>query len=241
MDEKTMNQTEEIEIDLMRLLRAVVKKSWLVAIAAVVSAVVVFLGTFFFVTPKYQSTAMFYVNNNALSVGGASLSLSSGDISAARGLVKTYIVILDTRQTLLDVIDYAGADLTHIQLKKMIEAEAVEDTEVFRVVVTSPDPAEAAKLANAIAYILPKRIAGIVEGTSAKVVDAAVVSSLPSSPDYLKNTVIGFVLGLVLSAAVIALRELLDTDIRQEEDIGQVCRYPILAAVPDISSPGMGA
>lgn len=237
MNEKTMHQTEEIQIDLMRLLRAVLQKSWLVAIVAVVSAVAAFLGTFFFVAPQYQSEAMFYVNNNALSVGSTSLSLSSSDISAARGLVKTYIVILDTRQTLLDVIDHAGVDLTYKQLQEMIEAEAVDDTELFRVVVTSHDPAEAARIANAIAYILPKRISGIVEGTCAKVVDAAVVSSLPSHPDYLQNTVIGFVLGLALSAAVIALRELFDTSIRQEEDIGQVCRQPILASVPDMPAP----
>lgn len=240
MDQKNMNQTEKIEIDLMRLLRAVLRKSWLVAIVAVACAVGTFLGTFFLVTPQYQSAAMFYVNNNALSVAGASLSLSSSDISAARGLVKTYIVILDTRETLLDVIDYAGADLTYTQLQKMIKAEAVDDTELFRVVVTSPDPAQAAKLANAIAYILPKRISSIVEGTSAKVVDAAVVSSLPSRPDYIQNTLIGFIAGLVLTAAIIALRELFDTAIRVKEDIEQVCRQPVLAAVPDMSVHSQG-
>ena len=172
MDEKTINRSEEIEIDLSRLFGAVLSKAWLVAVVAVLCAVLTFLGTFFFVTPLYQSSAMFYVNNNSLSVGSATLSLSSSDISASRGLVKTYIVILDTRETLLDVIDYAGVDLTYSKLKKMIAAEAVDGTEVFRVVVTNPDPKEAEQIANAIAYILPKRISSIVEGTSAKVVDA---------------------------------------------------------------------
>ena len=240
MDEKTINKSEEIEIDLSRVFGAVLNKAWLVAMVSVICAMLAFLGTFFFVTPLYQSSAMFYVNNTALSVGDATLSLSSGDISASRGLVKTYIVILDTRETLLDVIDYAGVDLTYSQIKGMIQAESVDSTEVFRVVVTNPDPEEAEKIANAIAYILPKRISSIVEGTSAKVVDAAVVPSGPSSPSYSKNTLLGFVIGFALTVAIIVLRELLDTSIRAEEDIEQVCKHPVLAAVPDMAAPSKG-
>ena len=240
MDEKTVNKNEEIEIDLSRLFGAVVSKSWLVATVALICAVVAFLGTFFFITPQYQSSAMFYVNNTALSVGSASLSLSSSDISASRGLVKTYIVILDTRETLLDVIDYAGVNRTVSEVKGMIEAESVDNTEVFRVVVTSPDPQEAEQIANAIAYILPKRISSIVEGTSAKVVDAAVAATRPSSPSYTKNTLLGFIIGFALTVAVIALREMFDISVRAEEDIEQVCNHPVLATVPDMSVPGKG-
>lgn len=240
MDEKTINKNEEIEIDLSRLFGAVLNKSWLVAVAAVLCAVAAFLGTFFFITPQYQSSAMFYVNNNSFSVGEATLSLSSADISASRGLVKTYIVILDTRETIQDVIDYAGVDRTYGQVRSMIQAESVDNTEVFRVVVTSPDPQEAEQIANAIAYILPKRISSIVEGTSAKVVDAAVVASRPSSPSYSKNTMIGFVVGFALTVAIIVLRELFDVSIRVEEDIEQVCKHPVLAAVPDMAAPSKG-
>ena len=240
MDEKNINKNEEIEIDLSRLFGAVVNKAWLVAIVALMCAVLAFLGTFFFITPQYQSAAMFYVNNTALSVGSASLSLSSSDISASRGLVKTYIVILDTRETLLDVIDYAGVDRSVGQVKNMIQAESVDNTEVFRVVVTSPDPQEAEQIANAIAYILPKRISSIVEGTSAKVVDAAVAATRPSSPSYSKNTLLGFVIGFAATVAVIVLRELFDISIRAEEDITQACAHPVLAMVPDMSAPSKG-
>ena len=151
MDEKNLkNQNDEIEIDLSRLIAALLDKSVLIGIVAVVCAVLTFLGTYFFVTPLYQSKAKFYVNNSSLSsLGEAALSsISSADISASRGLVKTYIVILNTRETINDVIDYAGVDRTYGQVKGMITAEAVNGTEVFEVVVTSPDPDEAEKLAN---------------------------------------------------------------------------------------------
>ena len=245
MDEKTINnskQNDEIEIDLSRLIAALLDKAWLIGIVSVICALALFLGTFFFITPTYQSTAMFYVNNSSLSsLSDAALSsISSADISASRGLVKTYIVILNTRETLNDVIDYAGVDRTYGQLKGMIKAESVDGTEVFKVVVTSPDPKEAEEIANAIAYILPNRIKDIIDGTSAKVVESAIAASRPSSPSYTKNTMIGFLAGFVLMCAIIVVRELMDITIRTEDDIAQCGKHPVLAAVPDMEAQSKG-
>jgi len=233
-------QNEEVEIDLKRIFDAILKKAWLIALAAILCAAIAFGGTLAFITPMYQSSAMFYVNNSSLSVGEATLSLSSADLSASRNLVDTYVVILNTRQTLLDVIDYAGVEVTYKELKENITAGAVSKTEVFRVTVVNEDPEKAEKLANAVAYILPKRISTIIEGTSAKIVDTAVVSSVPSSPNYTKNTAIGFLIGFALTAIVVVLSEIMDVSIRVEEDIARVTNHPVLAAVPDMVAPTKG-
>ena len=94
MNEKEIRNNDEVVIDLRRILEAVLKKSWLVVLASVVGAVLSLLITVFVITPEYQSAAMFYVNNNSLSVGDASFSISSGDLSTSRNLVESYIVIL---------------------------------------------------------------------------------------------------------------------------------------------------
>ena len=240
MDDRMIMKEEKKGVDLSRLMSALVSKAWLIGLLSVLCAVVVLAGTFFLITPQYESAAMFYVNNNNLSFGDTSVSISSGDLTTSRNLVDSYIVILNTRETLVDVIDYAGAPYSYKQLQGMITAEAVNETEIFQVTVTSPDPQEAERIANAIAYILPKRIATIIDGTSARVADAAVVPSKPSSPSYPKNAVIGFLLGFVLVVGVIALREIFDTTIRTEEDVAQTCKHPILAAVPDMTVPGKG-
>ena len=238
MDEKEKNQRDEIEIDVGRVLRAVMNRAWRIAFVSVLCAVLAFGYTFQFITPLYQSAAMFYVNNNSFSVGDAALSITSGDLVTSRGLVDSYIVILKTRETLNEVIDYAGLNLSYGQVSGMISAAAVNETEIFRVTVTNPDPQEAEKIANAIAYILPKRISNIIDGTSAKIVDSAVVPAGPSSPSYTKNTMIGFMLGFLVSAGMIALKEIFDTTIRSEEDIDQVCAHPVLSLVPDMQSSG---
>lgn len=234
MNEDKLNQNEYTEIDLMRLIKAVWSKAWIVAIVSILSMVLVFLLTFFFVTPKYEAHAMFYVNNSSISMGDASISLSSSDITASKSLVDTYIVILDTWETQRDVIDYAGLDLTTGEFEEMVSSSAVNETEVFRVTITSEDPVEAEKLANAVAYILPKRISTIVEGTSAQIVSSARTPSKPSSPNYITNSLLGFILGFVMSVGIIALREWLDITIRTEGDVLQCSNLPLLAKVPDM-------
>ncbi len=231
-----MNTEETNAVDLLRLLKAVRSRAWIVILASVLSMAVAFSITFFFVTPKYEASAKFYVNNSSASVGGSSGSMSSGDLSTSRNLVDSYIVILNTRETFEEVIKYSGETLTVSELKNMITAGAVDDTEIVEITVTSASPEQAENIANAIAYVLPQRITTIIEGTSAKVVEEAVFPTGASSPSYVNNTVIGMLLGLVISVGAIVLWEIFDTTIREEDDIAGVCKYPVLAAVPDMFS-----
>lgn len=237
MDEKIEKNSEFAEVNMKRILDALLQKAWIIALVSVVCAILILSITYFFITPQYQAKAMFYVNNSSISVGNSSLSISSGDLVTSRNLVDSYIVILKSRETLISVIDYAGVGRTYAQLKGMISAAAVNETEIFEVVVTSPDPYEAERIANAVAYILPKRINSIIEGTSAKIVDAAVVPTSPSSPSFVTNTLMGFLLGFVMTAGLIVLKEIFDVTIRREEDVAQISKLPILASVPDMMSP----
>ena len=238
MEGNRKQKKETLSVDLSRIFHALLQKGVVIALVSLVAAVLVLTWTLFFVTPQYESAAMFYVNNNNLSIGNTSVSISSGDLITSRDLVGSYIVILNTRETLVDVIDYADVPYTYEELERMISAQSVNETEIFQVVVTSPDPQEAERIANAIAYILPKRINTIISGTTAKVVDAAVVASKPSSPSYTKNTIIGFLVGFVLMAGLIALRTIMDVTIRTEEDVAQSCQHPILVEVPDMNDHG---
>ena len=105
-------------------------------------------------------------------------------------------------------------------------------------VVTDANPQEAEKIANAIADVLPNKIAAIVEGSSARIVDYAVVPSQKSSPNITKLTAMGLLAGFVLSAAVIIVLELMDETIHDEDYLAQNFDLPVLAAIPDMLNGG---
>lgn len=229
---------EEVEIDLLALARALWRRAWAVILAMLIGGAAMFSYASFLITPLYQAKALMYVNSSSLSVGNTKLSISQAELSAAQSLVDTYIVILNSRTTLNDVIKEAEVPYTYEQLSSMISAQAVNATEVFEVVVTDANPQEAEKIANVIADILPNKIAAIVEGSSARIVDYAVVPSQKSSPNITKLTAMGLLAGFVLSAAVIIVLELMDETIHDEDYLAQNFDLPVLAAIPDMLNGG---
>ena len=222
------------EIDVFKLLGAFLKHIWIIVIVSVLCAAIAFAYAYFFITPTYQSSAMMYVNNGAFSVGKTSFNLS--DLTASKSLVDTYIVILKSRQTMEIVAERAGVNISYKKLNSMVSASAVNSTEVFRVTVTDTDPERATLIANSIAEVLPERVEEIIGGSSVKVVDSAVVPSGKYAPSFTKYTLIGFVIGLIATLAVIVVIELLDDQVRDESFLTQGFNLPVLASIPDLNA-----
>ena len=229
------NNNEYVTIDVLKIVNGMVKRIWIILIAMVLGGAALFSYATFLVTPLYEASVLMYVNNSPLSVGATAIKLSSSDISAARGLVETYQVILKARMTLEDVIRIGELDCTYEKLKGMIQTESVNETEVFSITVTCDDPHEAEHIANTIARVLPDKISNIVEGSSVRVVDYAVVPSEKVSPSISKYTIIGMLLGMLVSCGVIAVIEIMDDTVRTEDYLLQnFGDIPLLAAIPDM-------
>ena len=229
---------EYIEIDLSRIVQSLWQRVWLIVLAALICGGAGFSVARFMLPPEYQANALMYVNNSSISVGSTSISLS--DLSASQTLVDTYIAILKTRLTLNEVIQQAELDYTYTQLSGMIEAKAVNRTEIFSVTVTSTDPYEAERIANTIVEVLPDKIAEIVDGSSVRTVDLAVGPERRSGPNISKYTLMGLLCGLFASCGIIVLLELLDDQVHGEAYLLQTYKLPVLAAVPDMLAPQSG-
>ena len=226
-------------IDLLELLSLYVKRIWIIILSAILAGSAAFGYTYFFVTPQYQSSALFYVNNNSVSLGGSAFTFSASEISAAQSLVDTYIVILTSIPTIEEVIEEADVDYTYSQLVNMITASAVNSTEIFRATVTDSDPYEAELIANTIATVLPERIAEVVKGSDVSIVQHAVVASRRSSPNYSRNTMLGAFLGILMSVAILTINFYYDEYIRSEDYLTATYpEYPLLGVLPDATSSG---
>ncbi len=224
---------EATEFDLKEIASVLKSKLWLIAICAVLVAALVFMYTAFFVTPLYTAQISVYVNNRT--VNSNSSGIASGDLAVAIQLVNTYIHILQDEAVLEQVVEKANLDMTAAELKNMVKAEVVEDTEVFRVSVTTDDPALSARIANTIAEIAPSAISGIIEGSNAKVFSPAKVPEKQSSPNYGLNTFIGAISGAVLAAIIAILQNVLDVRVKGEADLQKICPIPVLGMIPELT------
>ena len=234
-----MNSVTELEIDILSLIRALWKNALIISLVAILVGCMTFGVTAFLVKPTYEATASMYVNNSTFNLGATSFSISSSDLSASNSLVSVYLYILESRTTLEEVIQAADLSYTPEELRKKISTKSVLKTGAFEVTVTSTNPAEVELIANSIAQVLPERIAEIVDGTSVRIVDYAIIPSQRSGPNLVQNTILGILIGGVLSVAWVIVRCMLnDTSrmmIQSVDDLREM--YPdimVLATIPDM-------
>lgn len=228
---------DTVEIDLKRVLWVLWHRAWIILLAGILTALLTFGYAWFFITPTYSASARLYVNNNY----SGNASVSSSQIVAAQSLADTYMVILESRSVLVEVIEESGLPYTYDELKKMISTATVNSTEVFQVEVTCTDSEHAAKLANTIVDILPDKIADVIEGSSVGVVDYAVVDNTPVAPNSQMYAIVGALIGVLVSVFAIVCADLLDTGIKSEDYLAQVYGdLPLLAVIPGAQSTKFG-
>lgn len=251
MDKKKGN----VEIDLKRLFLAVARRLWLILLVGLVTALLAFGYVSSFVQETYAAEVRMYVNNT---YGAGTVGFSSSQMSAAQSLASTYMVILDSYDVLEEVGQVAhdryGASRVYKvgQLRGMIQTEALEETEVFRVVVISTNRKDAEKIANAVKDVLPETIDEIVNGSLGN--DPENVNMAPPlvalqvaenrgkvAPNEEKYAILGFVVGALATTVFVAARDVMDTSINSEEYLTYTYEdIPLLAVIPDAENPKSG-
>ncbi len=222
---------ENMELNMKDLSKTLLKRFWIIVLCAVLVGSAVLVYTVNFVTPMYEASVTLYVNNNT----AESNKVISSDLAVALQLVNTYVKIIESDAVLENVIAQNGLNLTAKDIRDMLSAESVDDTEMFRVKITSPNPQMSADIANAIADVAPAEISKIIEGSSAKVIDHAKVPATRSSPNYITNTIMGIMTGGLLAMLAIVLSLCMDKRVKNEEDLMKIFEAPVLGEIPDFT------
>lgn len=220
------------QIDLLKLAKALWHRAWIIVLTTIVGAAVALSYTMLLIVPQYEATTMLYINSSTVSVGATAISLS--DIDASAKLVSRYSALLKSRKVLEQVIKDENLSYAYKDLQKMVTLTAVDSTEVINISVKTPNPEEAARIANCIADLMPDVASDIIAGSSVKIVDKAVVPDKPCAPSKKRNTAKGGLLGLVLSGGILTLLFLLDDTIHDEEEYLDEFELPLLATIPDL-------
>lgn len=207
-----MTQNDEIEIDLLKLLKALWKKAWAIVLAAFVLGGAMFAYGRYNYVPTYTTTATLYssyLNTRDFVFADNGGNITQSSLSESRSLVNTCISVLNTRMTLEEIIDTADLDMTYDALSGMITAAAVNGTELFTVTVTGTDAEQVALIANTVIEVLPENVAMVNSNGFVGVIDHALVPSMPDSNNsVLKNSVVAAVLGAALVCMLVVGKEL---------------------------------
>lgn len=236
MKEQETKSGEVLGVDLWKLLLACLRRWPVILISGVVCAVCFYVYTVCCITPMYRASVMVYVNN--IKSNQQVDYISASNLATAQQLVNTYVNIIRSDTVLEKVVESAGLEYTADQIRSMMTASQVEETELFEVYILTPDPELSARIANAVAEVAPNEIANFVEGSSTKIIDYAKVPEQRYSPSYRNNTFLGGILGCLLAALYIAVRTLTDVRLTSGDDLAQLFDYPLLGQIPMFERTG---
>ena len=224
----TNSVTVERELDLIEFGLYLLSRAKLI----IAVTLVVMLGTgiyvSYFVTPMYEATAQVYV----LSSRDSAVNLS--DLQIGAYLTEDYQYVFRTWEVNQQVIMNLNLPYTVKELRNMIYITNPSDTRALFINAESPDPNEAAMIANEFASVASDYIKDTMLAERPTLFSMALAPLEPAKPQKLTNVALGFAAGLFLAVVVLSLIFILDDRIQTPGDLEKFTGSAPIAVIPVI-------
>ena len=221
------NRDDVIEIDLVELLGVILHNLWIIIVSGVIVAAAALLVSYFIITPKYESVTKIYV----ISKTNAD-TMTYSDLQAGSTLTKDYKELVKSRPVLEEVLAETGIDVELKDLEAQITVEVPQDTRIVSITVEDKDPYEARIIADSVRIAASKHIREVMDTEAVNVVEEASLPIEKSSPSILKNTAIGYAVGLFLAIAIVIINYIMDDTIKTPDDVEKFLGVSVLGSIP---------
>ena len=208
------------EIDLKRLSKTAYTLRLYLIVIIVFFICVGVIYSFAYNKPKYKSYTKIALTQVA-TVGDSSStnSITQTDIAMNKNLVDTYNEVIKSKKVLMEVIQNLALDINHEELAKMITTTAADNSTILKIEVVSLDAQFSKDVANEIAKVFSKQVKELYNISNVNILDEAEKPDTPYNINHVKDMLIFTVLGVFTSAGLVLIVYMLDTTIKQEEDI----------------------
>lgn len=226
-----------MEITVKKLFDWIRKGFLFVLIVSILFGTGFFVYTKYFVQPTYRAQVKFYASGTLEDLSGTQ-SVYLADYY--RDVAPQYVEFLNVNEFYEMVAkklqEEGHATLTPKEVSSCVKiSNIIEDTSSFYVVVETGNPALTYNVAMAVAELAPKQIENFENVGILEVLSNPVMPSAPSGPNVMRNAILGFLFGALLSAFLVVLKELTDNRIKTPDEITELFGLPIFGIVPDFN------
>lgn len=225
--ERKNNQRTEDGYDLKQLIIVLLEKIWIIILSAAGLGLAAFIFSRFMMDPVYQSATKIYVLNRE-----AAGTTTYSDLETSTQLTKDYQIMIESRPVLERVIRNLDLDYNTEQLKGMITVYALTDTRILEIAVSNADPHLAKLIADKVAEVSSARISEVMDIDEVNVVEEGNLPEKPVSPNIKINSVIGGMLGVMISCFILVMIYMFDDTIKSENDVEKYLGLGILGLIP---------
>lgn len=225
----TSDVREMEEIDLLELLRAVLKYIRLIIVLCIVFGAGGFLGTKFLIAPTYTASTSIYLTPQINDTG----SLDYNSQMANSKLVNNVVNLMTQNNIMSEVAKDVGLENAS-SVKKCITVSNQADTEIVTITATTEDPKLSKDIANGTVNTFIKTMQKNLNVRNIEIVDKAKLSYVPSGPSIKKNTMMAALVGGVIGVGYAVLKFLLDNRLRNKEEAEKYLGIPVFAEFPEV-------
>ena len=198
-------------------------------ILLIILALIFGLGSFyvfFMQKPKYEATATVIVSSDK---SNANLP---GEVATNKNLIDTYTQVVKSHR----VLDKVKNDINNIEqpydeMLKMINVSAIKGTEIINITTTDRDAEFATKMTNKIADHFVKEIAKIYNDRNINVLDSAVTPTEPANIKIVRQEIMVFAAGLIVSVSILFLVFYFDRSVKTSEQVESQLHLPVIGKI----------
>jgi capsular exopolysaccharide synthesis family protein len=220
------------EFDLRRFAKLAWAKKIYIILIMIISITVGYFYSYVCVIPKYRSTTTLLLAQISDEQDDNTVKQSEiTDLSMTSTLLEPYISLIESKKVLEKVISNLELDMTYSQMLSMLNVSE-ENTAMLSISVSSENPILAEKIANEVANVFTEQSKEIFNITNVNIIDKAERESTPYNINHTKDFAIFIMLGVFLSCGLVLMIYMLDTTIKEEEDIENELNLPVLGTIP---------
>ena len=236
------NNQRETGISLPFLISILRRRILWLLLAALIGGSLLFCWCRFLATPRYSSTAKFYVEIQSPTTGSTLTTTSSSYLAGASMIAANRVEEVTGNVFLAKVSETyearTGEKLSPEAIKNRITVKAITDTSAFTVKVSAENPEEAYNLLKVFEDLGPDYFNAVEEGEPEKPAKTKLIDTgnLATSPDFPNNkvmTVVGAVGSFLLLYFIFWLIAVLDKTVYGEENLKEKFKQPVVGTIPE--------
>ncbi len=216
------------EINLKELFDYFIDKIKYIIIATLVCCLIGGIYTKFLTVPMYKSSTTVILGSNQEGTG-----ITQSDISINNNLVSTYAEIITSRRVLEQVQKELNESYTYKELASEISVSSINNTQIIKITVEDNNALNAKIIANLVAKVFTVEVPELYNLDNVHILDVAIEEDEPYNINVAKSSIIGGLLGLVLSSGIFFVIYYFDRTAKSVEQVEEVLQMPILGSVEE--------
>ncbi len=190
----------------IKLYFRMLQRGWWIILLTAMVGLSVSLALSYVAIPQYEASAL-YILSPASSITSKNDVVDSLDTLDRPSIAATYAEILNSNRIFISACNLLGQDPTAIAKDYTIQTVVLPESSVLSLAVKGPDPQLVTSLANATGQEAISFSRSLNQAYELHILDSAILPIAPFSPQPLRDSVVGFVLGLAAGVVLAVLSE----------------------------------